>query len=178
MINMIARIMEGQGVDEESLSDLEKKAFRDQNKIGWEHFARGRLSREWSNIRKIDTGKKNAPASEWRSKLSLILLTWLDKKWRMRCQMSEAQTGNREHEDLLQRCRKIWSGRGETVLLQGDRFLLREQYSPEEYHTADYLRAWIRTRELAKQAYGRARGEEGQPTLHRWLVRKDSYRDG
>ena len=92
--------------------------------------------------------------------------------------MSEAWTGNREHEDLLKRSRKIWSEREETVLLQGDRFLLREQHYPAEYHTADYLRAWIRTRELAIQAYGRARGEEGQPTLHRWLVRKDSYRDG
>ena len=73
---------------------------------------------------------------------------------------------------------KIWKAREVTDLLHGDRFLLRDQYSPEEHHTADYLRAWIQTRELAIKAYRRAQGEKGQPTLHKWLVRKGSYRDG
>ena len=27
------------------------------------------------------------------------------------------------------------------------------------------------------RAYGRARGEEGQPKMHRWLVRREMYRD-
>ena len=72
---------------------------------------------------------------------------------------------------------KIWRAREVTELLHGDRFLLRDQFYPEEHHTADYLRAWIRTRELTIRAYGRVWGEEGQPTLHMWLVRRGSYPD-
>ena len=91
--------------------------------------------------------------------------------------MSEAQTGNREHEELLKECRNIWSEREDMKLLHSDRFLLRDQHSPEEHHSADYLRAWKQTREIAIKAYGRAWREKGQPTLHKWLVRKGSYRD-
>ena len=74
-------------------------------------------------------------------------------------------------------CRNIWKEREEMELLHRDRFLLRDQHSTEEHHTAGYLRAWIQTREIAIKAYGRAWGEKGQPTLHKWLVRKGSYRD-
>ena len=105
-INMIAKIMEGKAAGESSFNKPGRKAFRDQDEIGWKHFFRGRITKEWGNVRKIDNGKRREPASEWRSKFSLVLLTWLDKKWRLRCQMSEVQTGNREHEDLLQKCRK------------------------------------------------------------------------
>ena len=107
-INMIAQIMEGKAVEDSFLNKTKQKAFRDQEGIGWKHFVRGRITKNWGEIRNIDNGKWSEPASEWRSKFALVLLTWLDKKWRLRCQMSEAQTGNREHEELLKECRNIW----------------------------------------------------------------------
>ena len=80
--------------------------------------------------------------------------------------MSEVQNGTREHEDLLERCKKIWKVREQTDLLNKDSFLWRDQYSPEEHHTTDYLRAWIRTRELAIRASKQVQRNQGQPTLH------------
>ena len=55
---MIAQIMEGKDADERPLNTPGRKAFRDQDKIRWRHFFRGKISKEWGNIRKIDNGKK------------------------------------------------------------------------------------------------------------------------
>ena len=105
------------------------------------------MTRKWTTLRTI-VSEKNVPAPELREKFSLILLAWLDKKWRLRCKMCEITKGIQEHGDLVEPRNTMWSTRDKNDFLHGDMFCWREKYSPKEHHTMDYLRSCIRTREL------------------------------
>ena len=77
------------------------------------------------------------------------------------------------HGVLLERCRKWWLLRREKRLLQMDMHLTLAKSEPQTTHSTDYLREWLRTRIIAEKAYKRYRPGNDQPTLHRWLVRKE-----
>ena len=78
-----------------------------------------------------------------------------------------------DHGKLLERCRNWWMHKSEKGLLQMDVHLTRERQEPRTTHSTDYLREWLRTRIIAEKAFQRYRPGHDQPTLHRWLVRKE-----
>ena len=52
------------------------------------------------------------------------------------------------HRLLLEKCNKWWSMRKEKRLMRADTHLTRECNKPLIYHTTEFLRGWINTRDV------------------------------
>ena len=87
--------------------------------------------------------------------------------------MAKSPEANYNHGLLLETCKNWWTPRKEKRLVRADLHLTREGNEPWVTHTTEYLRGWIRTRQLAEKAFQRYEPGKDQPTLHRWLVRRE-----
>ena len=58
MINTMARIMIGQGVNIEKIPTHARRVWKNQELIGWRHFIRGRLVKEWSRVKTTDNNRR------------------------------------------------------------------------------------------------------------------------
>jgi hypothetical protein len=85
---------------EETLSTFPtdvQQAFHHQSKIGWDHFARGRLSMTWGNIINNHFTTKQFDAEAWGSHIIDINFKYLLLFWEDRCS-NEHGTTNEEQE--------------------------------------------------------------------------------
>ena len=105
--------------------------------------------------------------------MARVMLQWTLRKWLMRCDMMKCPEEEFDHGKLLERCDEWWSKRTEKRLLRTDMHLTRDSNKPQIYHSTEYLRGWLNTRELAEKAFQRYEPGKKQPTIHKWLVRRE-----
>ena len=101
-----------------------------------------------------------------------MIMRWTHDKWLLRCQMFQDPGMDHEHQALYEECKKWWETRMKKGLHRSDAHLRNPRQEPRLAHSKDYMREWLRTREIAETAYARYAPRETQPTLHRWLVHK------
>lgn len=178
MVNTTAHVLSGREIMTEDVPRHAREVYREQEEIGWTNYARGRLAERWAELRTTDAKGVLEIETKWRVKATKRILLWTSKKWALRCRKCATPEANHETRILLEQCRTWWEERDNKSLLQVDKHLVENKQEPKEWHSADYLRAWIRNRTLAEHAYMRYRPGRSQPTLHRWLVQRSSYRDG
>ena len=139
--------------------------------MGWKKMALGRITQKWSEVRKMGSRGKMETGRRWRTKVIKIILNWLHEKWIIRCQMYQKPEEDLEHKAIYEECIQWWETRETKGLTCGDAYLRNPRQGLRREQSKDYLREWLRTREVAEEAYSRYMPKETQPTLHRWLVR-------
>jgi hypothetical protein len=62
---------------------LLKQAYRAQSNIGWDNFAKGRITRHWQNYinQHLQNKNINLPKEEWAAKIIIVLLEHLRRVW-------------------------------------------------------------------------------------------------
>ena len=170
MIKMIVEVMEGRGIDDVNIPRDARKIYEEQTRIGWRNMSLGRITRKWSEIRKTDSSGRMRTGKRWRAQAITVILGWLYEKWNIRCRMCQEPGEDFEHKAILEECMLWWGSRETIGLMRGDAHLRNQRQKPRQKHNKEYLREWLRTRKIAKEAYGRYAPNETQPTLHRWLV--------
>lgn len=174
LINLISGAMIGDLSSTEHPPRFAKKIYKAQHEVGWRHFIRGRLVKKWSQVKTTDQYGRKPPDTRWRVAMMRTILQWLLQKWEIRCTLIAEPEADMEKRTLLEQCQEWWIARKEKRLLHGDTHLKQIRWKPKKTDTVDYLRAWLHTRSVAERAYQRYRPMENQPTLHRWLVRKEA----
>lgn len=165
--------MEGKSIKEEEIPRHAKGVYEAQSRIRWDHFRKGRISKEWCRLKTTDSGGNNRPDKRWRTGIVRVILQWTLKKWLLRCEMARSQEADFNHRLILEACKGWWRQRREKRLMRTDVHLGREGNEPRECHSTEYLKGWLRRREIAEKAFQRYWPGRNQPTLHRWLVRRE-----
>ena len=85
VINTARQVMVGVYKSPKRQKERVRRAYREQQKIGWDHFRKGRLTKVWgeTGIR----GDLDRSATAYISELAAILLQWLGDKWKLRCKL-------------------------------------------------------------------------------------------
>ena len=65
----------------------------------------------------------------------------------------------------------MWRRQSKIVILQEDKKLFEDAHEPNERQSLDFLRAWIRTREMTVVEYERYTPWREQPIIRKWLRR-------
>ena len=147
--------------------------YREQGKIGWNNFLRGRITKKWSQIKTTDSNGRLQPDSRWRSQMIRIILQWTLRKWELRCRLCAGPDAMAERDQLYAQCMNWWENKGDVHLLNADSHLKRERWKPSTTSSPDQMRLWLQARITAERAYKRYRPMKNQPSIHRWLVRKE-----
>ena len=171
--NLIAELMTG---DHSSATDPPRFAtsiYLEQGEIGWGNFLRGRITKKWCQIKTTDSSGRLQTDSRWRSQMIRIILQWTLRKWELRCRLCAGPDAVAERDQLYAQCLKWWDNRGDTQLLSADSHLKKEKWKPSMASTPDQMRLWLQTRTTAERAFERYRPMKNQPSIHRWLVRKE-----
>ena len=172
LINTIATIMEGKTIEIEKMPLHARYIYRKQENIGWRHMIKGRISHRWGEVRTVDSNGRKDTERRWRTKAIKLILRWTHEKWVLRCTLYQDPEKDLELQELYEACSEWWTARDIKGLLQTDAYLRNPKQAPRTKQSKDFLREWMRTREIAEEAYRRYRPDETQPTLHRWLVHK------
>ena len=101
------------------------------------------------------------------------ILQWTLKKWELRCRLCAGPEAEAEREKLYSQCLEWWERKNDVRLLSADSHLKRERWEPILTNSPDQMRIWLQTRTAAEKAYKRYQPAKNQPTIHRWLVRKE-----
>ena len=173
LVNVITQVMAGKQEGEGKIPRHARPVHEIQKEIGWDHFRRGRIAKSWSKVKTTDSDGRLRPDERWRTGITRVILQWLLQKWILRCEMIRTPEAEHDHGALLEICQRWWTLRGSKRLLRIDMHLTHDHLEPQAAHSTDYLREWLRTRTLAENAFKRYRPGKDQPTLHRWLVRKE-----
>ena len=118
-------------------------------------------------------GGRLRPDERWRTGITRVIIQWLLRKWLLRCKMVKNPEERYQRVELLNKCQEWWADRKNKCLLNVDSYLVQDRQEPKEHQTDDYLREWMRVRENAENAFRRYQPGKDQPTIHRWLVRKE-----
>ena len=132
----------------------------------------GRISKCWSQVRTTDKRGVLETEARWRVRAIKVILKWMHQKWLLRCEEFKAPEIDLDHRALYDQCREWWAERDKKQLHRHNAYLRNARQKPQQIHSKDYLREWIRTREIAAELYARYEATTNQPTLHRWLVHK------
>ena len=173
LINSMARLLEGEKIESKEIPRHAKDVYESQNKIGWDHFRRGRISKEWSKVKTTDSRGDKRPDERWRTGIARVILQWTLQKWLLRCDLAKSPEAEFNHGLVLETCKDWWRQRREKRPMRGDLHLARGENEPREIHSIEYLKGRIQTRELAERAFRRYEPGRNQPTLHKWLVRRE-----
>ena len=173
VINTIARLMDGKKIKPEDVPQHAEVVYKTQGRVGWGHFRKGRILKDWSKTKTTDMRGDMKPDERWRTGVVRIILQWTLRKWLLRCDMTKHPEEEHNHGMILEDCKTWWKQRREKRLMRTDIHLTREGNEAREVHTTEYLKGWLRTREIAKKAFTRYAPGRAQPTLHRWLVRRE-----
>ena len=173
LVNVITQVMAGKQEGEGKIPRHARPVHEIQKEIGWDHFRRGRIAKSWSKVKTTDSDGRLRPDERWRTGITRVILQWLLQKWILRCEMIRTPEAEHDHGALLEICQRWWTLRGSKRLLRIDMHLTHDHLEPQAAHSTDYLREWLRTRTLAENAFKRYRPGKDQPTLHRWLIRKE-----
>ena len=172
-VNLIAETMIGSSSAADHPPKFARKIYSDQARVGWRNFLRGRLIKKWSLVKTTEQNGRTLPDTKWRTTMMKIILQWTLQKWELRCRLCAKPDADIEQKQLFTQCQKWWESREKVNLLKTDSHLRRERWKPRPSDSTDYMRVWLQTRTIAERAFKRYRPMENQPTLHRWLVRKE-----
>ena len=172
MVNTVAKLMEGETIREEQIPSHAREVYRDQETIGWRNMTVGRISLRWSELKTTDYRGRLETDRRWRTRAIKTILGWTHDKWLLRCQLFQDPGMDHEHQALYKECKRWWETKMKRGLHKTDAHLRNYRQEPRMVHSKDYMREWLRTREIAETAYARYAPRETQPTLHRWLVHK------
>ena len=123
--------------------------FERQRKIGWENYAKGRIHQGWYKYRRRGQNEKEMNEEAWSLRLVKEILTMLNTKWKIRCDIMEEEGKKREEEELQRRCTQRQMEVTEDDLLRSDRYLLQDRYRADTGLRATTIKEWERTLELA-----------------------------
>ena len=112
----MARLMEGKSIKEEEIPRHAKGVYEAQSRIGWDHFQKGRISKEWSRLKTTDSGGNGRPDKRWRTGIVRLL----------RCKMARSPEADFNHGLILEACKGWWRQRREKRLMRTDVHLARE----------------------------------------------------
>ena len=171
--NLIAEIITGNYSAANNPPEFADHIYREQERIGWCNFKRGRLTKQWSQIKTTDSSGRLQPDSKWRSLIIRTILQWTLRKWELRCKLCAGPEAVAERNQLYSQCQKWWENKDNVHLLNADSHLKRERWKPLPAHTPDHMRVWLQARTTAEKAYKRYQPMKNQPSIHRWLVRKE-----
>ena len=167
LINTITTAMTGVTKSPRRQQEDRRRSYVAQQEIGWKHFHKGRIAKEWGTADRV-RGQAQSPAA-LRTEIASILLRWIREKWRIRCGMSTEIERTEEKARLVGECRKLWEERARIRVLPKDRDLFDTTCSPSPRQSLDYLSAWLETRQLAIQEYGQYKPSRNQTSILRWL---------
>ncbi len=122
-----------------------------QNRIGWTHFTRGRLSVQWIKYqeRYFAIQEKNNPKSlayEWGVQVIKGLLEIADNIWTFRCQQLHEEAGvfhdPEEKRKALDCLRALY--RRQNEVSQQDRFLFARPYEDWQQSASSTIMSWCK----------------------------------
>ena len=144
-----------------------RPVYGSQKRIGWGHFVRGRLSREWVQLKPQTADSKDGML--WMTGLAQIILETLLKKWEVCCKIVKESRATEERSNLLQEARQLWARQTHLCILAQDASLLDRRYEPQAEWSVEALRNWLLTRRLAITATESVH-EATTSTLDSWLL--------
>ena len=118
LINTITGTMKGVVKSPKRQRREQRKPYTAQGIIGWEHFRKGRLAKDWG------TGEEakdldQTPAA-FRTELASLVLRWLKEKWLIRCTLAAKTEENAEKVRIIEECEKLWETRESVRVLAKD----------------------------------------------------------
>jgi hypothetical protein len=144
-----------------SSADL-RKAVREQNQIGWDHFVKGRLTKEWASFinhemtrKKIDT--KYYSAEKWGSDIISINWKYVLELWQARNADEHGTDQKEQHEKAKEKllAEVNWI-QDQNLNIQGeDRAYILTPKDTLEKMNSNHIQAWIRNVKILIKASDR-----------------------